>query len=155
MPENGALSDGAQLFCIFIIIYLGTLSMVMFVNFIPSLVVLNLPTWLYLSMLSAMLAGSILGLAFSVVFLVEPQKTFDLNYAAGSGNDPILASIGVFFSFGFAFLVLLCAGIIAASQGKPSLTSILYRMLPVSTHHWKWRVIGPVLFFISHGYVIN
>ena len=148
---NGAFSNGGQLFCIFIIIYFGTLSMVMFVNFIPSLVVLNLRRWVYFALLSLLLLGSIIGFILSLVYLIEPQLTYDSSHVVASGNDPILASIGAFFCFGFAFLIVLCSGIIAVGLGKPSLSSILYRLLPLRLRAWSWRVIGSVTFFILMG----
>ena len=153
VPENGALSSGNQMLCIFVVIYLGTLSIVMFVNFIPSLVVLNFRPWIYLSILSISFLGSVLGFVLSLYFLIEPQKTFDSSTVVGSGNDPILASIGTFFCFGFAFLAILCGGIITTALGKPSLTSILYRLLPIRVRAWSWRVIGSVALFTLLGWV--
>ena len=150
LDSNGALTNRGQLAAIMLIIYFGTLSVVLLVNFLPSLAVLNLKPIVYCFIIFLMWCGATIGMVLCLVYLIEPQKTFSgtLNV---SDNDPILSTIGAYFCIAFGFLAILCVGIFRATANMPSFMTTIKRRMPDQTKTWKWRMIGFVALFLLLG----
>ena len=108
---NGRFTSSSQLLGMYLQIYLGTLGLMLFGNFIPSFVVLQLPRSLYIAIIIALLLCFLIAMAMSMYFFIEPQKTFTSHINVGAG-DPNLSTSGAFFFMGFSFLVGLCLGIL-------------------------------------------
>ena len=107
---NGMINNPYQLLGLYLQIYLGTLGLMLFGNFIPSLVVLHLSQRLFLSIIAFLFFGFILAMALSMYYLIEPHKTFT-DQVDVSSNDPNRSASGCFFFCGFSFLACVCAAI--------------------------------------------
>jgi len=113
---NGQLRNVGQLIGIYFFIYLGTAGVVTLVNFIPSVAAIGLSAHTVGTIVGLLLAGCVAGVVCCMAFLVQPQDTFADTPAVGS-MDPVRATAGVFFGIGFAFLGLLCCGVLVRQPG--------------------------------------
>lgn len=108
---NGQITRG-QLVGIYLLVFLGTLSIMMFANAIPSLVVFGWSRMKLATTMLFMMLSFIVGLVLMVVYMWEPEKTY-VRATAGLGtNDQGLIAVGSFFFVGFGFLALLIGGIL-------------------------------------------
>lgn len=112
-PDNGKMSSGSQLVGLFFLIYFGTLSIMMFVNFLPSLVVLDWQRSSLNFILVLFTIASILASLLCFFLLAQPQNTY-ANSLDGGKVDPAPAAVGLFFFFGFGFISVLCIGMVFA-----------------------------------------
>ena len=118
--QNGMFHHRYQLLGMYIQIYLGTLGLMLFGNFIPSFIVLQLSRPLYISIILTLLGSFLLAMALIMYFFIEPQKTFTDHVDVGA-NDPNMSTAGCFFFVGMSFLAGLCIGILRFQiQGQKS-----------------------------------
>ena len=111
---RGRFSSESQLAGIYLQIYFGTLSLMLFANFIPGLVILRLPYRVYVGVMGGLLAGFLLGLALCMYYLIQPQATY-IDHATHQGlGDPVTVTSGGLFFVGFVFLAGLCMSILGA-----------------------------------------
>ena len=96
-PSNGAFSKASQLGGVFIVMYAGTLSIMLFVNLIPGIAVLQFSLRVTLMILALLFCCFLTGTALAMNYLVQPQDTFTHSVVVGT-QDPILSTIGVFFA---------------------------------------------------------
>ena len=113
---SGQLRNAGQLIGIYFFIYLGTAGVVTLVNFIPSVAAIGMSAHTVCTIVGLLLAGCVAGVVCCMAFLVQPQDTFADTPAVGS-IDPVRATAGVFFGIGFAFLGLLCCGVLVRQPG--------------------------------------
>lgn len=116
VEASGQLRNAGQLIGIYFFIYLGTAGVVTLVNFIPSVAAIGLSAHTVCTIVGLLLAGCVAGLVCCMAFLVQPQDTFTDTTQVGS-MDPVRATAGVFFGTGFAFLGLLCCGVLVRQPG--------------------------------------
>ena len=108
---SGMFTLPSQIVGVYLQIYLGTLGLMLFGNFIPSLILLNFSQHIFFSIIVTLLVGFLLAMALIMYYFIEPQKTFT-TYPNVSANDPNRSGSGAFFFVGFSFLVGLCLGIL-------------------------------------------
>ena len=142
--ENGRLTNVEQLIGIVLLLYVGTGGIMLLSNLIPSLVVLNLPIRVVRLLLALISTSSAVGLALCMFYLIEPQKTYTDTMAIGS-NDPILATIGAFYLFAFAFLMILSGCVLVYMT--PQLATIR-RLVRKKVKKVKHRVIFIIALFV-------
>ena len=110
-PLNGALTSPAQLVGIMLLMYMGTLGIMVLGNVLPGLVLLRFPLPVYRALLVTAVATTLMGMGLVMTYLIEPQDTFKSSEVTGT-VDPIRATAGCFFFFGFGFLGLMATGIL-------------------------------------------
>ena len=97
-PINGVFTSGWQMFGFFLQIYIGTLGLMLFANFLPGLVVLKLSREVFLAFIFAFLIVFLIGMSLCMFYLINPQGTFgsynDETPVVGT-MDPVYAQSGV------------------------------------------------------------
>lgn len=116
VPRSGTLPGVKQFMGTFMILYFGTLGMLLLGDMLPSIAVLDLP----LNTLRAAMAGactiSLLAAALFMVYAIEPDRTFNKpdspdSEVVGTG-DPLLASFGAYYFVTFMYLAVLSGSIL-------------------------------------------
>jgi hypothetical protein len=110
-PYNGQFTR-SQLTGIYLLTFFGTLSLMMFGNAIPNLVIFGWPRTKLATALLFMMLSFIVGLVLMVVYMWEPEKTYVKTPAGLGSNDQGLIAVGSFFFVGFGFFTLLIGGIL-------------------------------------------
>ncbi len=118
-------------------------------NLVPSLVILNFSFNAVRVMLAVIVAISLMAIALTIYYLIEPQKTFTDTVVIGS-NDPILSTVGAFYLFAFAFLFFLSGGILV--HMLPQL-SRLRKSLHAAAIRINHRVVAIVILNLFLGWV--
>lgn len=108
---NGALHNNGEFLGIFLLMYLGTLAITLLGNFIPNIVVLDLPFWAFRLVIAFFFTLSLAGCALVMAYMLEPQLTFTPSVVVGRG-DPLLWSAGGFYFVGFSYLAMLSGGVL-------------------------------------------
>lgn len=111
ISTNGALYGPGEFMGLFLLIYLGTLSIIMWASFVPNIAVLKMPFWAMKASFAAIFILSVLSSALVMVFMIEPQKTFTSSLVGGSG-DPLLSAAGCFYFVSFAYMAILTGSIL-------------------------------------------
>lgn len=152
-PYNGRVTR-SQLVGIYLLTFLGTLSVMMFANAIPSLVVFGWSRTKITIILLFLMLSFIVGLVLMVVYMWEPQKTYT-DAPAVASNDQALIAVGSFFFVGFGFLALMIGGILwelfpkqvnsACARVMAHMPGWFVRM------HWRRRVVAWMTFIIILG----
>ena len=142
---NGEMQTLGNFFGFMVVQYLGTASILLFTNFIPSFTVLDMRRSVLVICIVTFLLLCLVGDALVMVYLMEPQNTFTESTVTGT-VDPIYQSIGCFFIFGFSFVAILCGGLLL--NHVPSLAALFPRNLMNA----KRRVISFFALFATLGY---
>lgn len=129
--RNGELASQSVLVGIYLLVFIGSLSFMLFINAVPSLVVFGWPRPLYVASLLSLTFAFIVGAVLCLVYMIEPEKTFTTSVVTGT-NDRGLVCMGAFFMWGFGFLAMLTGGILL--RGFPSADSSVRRVLPNGRH---------------------
>ncbi len=99
LPErssaNGSLRGSWEFLGLVLLIYMGTLSILVWANFVPSIAILKLPFFVLQLIFCCVFVLALVGCVLVMVFMVELHKTF-----AGT-SDPLIAAAGCFFFVSF------------------------------------------------------
>ena len=130
--SNGRFDDKKPLIGVMLQLVLGLGGYILLANFIPGLVVLDMPLYLLRACVSVVCALCIVGCILTMYFMIEPRKTFDPSEVIGLG-DPLLAAMGAYHFIGFLYLTLLCAAVLL--RMFPTLNVIRRNMMAFTSRH--------------------
>ncbi len=116
VPTNGQFHGGSEFMGLFLLIYMGTLSILMWASFVPSIAVLKFPFWVMKTIFACLLLAALVACSLVMVYMIEPQKTFTESVVGGTG-DPLLAAAGCFYFVSFAYMALLAGSILFRMSG--------------------------------------
>eukprot|EP00048_Salpingoeca_helianthica_P012116 m.174893 g.174893 ORF g.174893 m.174893 type:complete len:910 (+) comp15329_c1_seq4:2068-4797(+) len=150
-PTNGRLPSVMSFMGIILLIYMGSGAIMLLANLLPSLVVINLPFPLVRALLIVSAIMSFIAMVLCMVYVVEAAETYDMSENVGT-LDPMLASVGVFYFFGFSFLFFICMGILAHMF---EFVSKFRKMLHSGAHSFKFRVWAFLLFCLASAFILS